>query len=85
MSQLEGVEVIALTPTEPWAANALAIGDVVLLPASFPQTRALLEHRGFHVQTLDISELMKAVAGLTCLSIIFAAVESRHPNSAARP
>jgi len=85
MSQIEGFEVIDVPPAEPWAANALVIGDVVLLPEGFPQTRALLEHRGFDVQTLDISELMKAEAGLTCLSIIFAAVESRHPNSVARP
>jgi dimethylargininase len=68
---IRGVDVIDVLPAEPWAANALVIGDVVLLPSCFPQTRTVLEHRGFHVETLEVSELMKAEAGLTCMSIIF--------------
>jgi dimethylargininase len=75
VTQVEGVDVIDVPPAEPWAANALAIGDVILLPSSFPQTRTLLEDRGFHVQSLDISELMKAEGGLTCMSIIFDSLE----------
>jgi dimethylargininase len=78
VAQIERFDVIAIPPAEPWAANALVIGDIILLPDGFPQTRALLEHRRFHVQTLDISELMKAEAGLTCMSIIFDAFEDEH-------
>jgi dimethylargininase len=70
-SPFESFEVIDVAPTEPSAANALAIGDVVLLPNSFPETRARLEAHGFHVETLDVSELQKAEAGLTCSSVIF--------------
>jgi dimethylargininase len=66
-----GVEIIDTPAAEPWAANALVIGDVVLLPSSFPLTCTVLERRGFHVQTLEVSELMKAEAGLTCMSILF--------------
>jgi dimethylargininase len=40
-------------------------------PASFPKTRALLEQRGFRVRTIDLSELQKAEAGVTCGSLIF--------------
>jgi dimethylargininase len=68
---MKGFDVIDIPPTEAWAANALVIDGVILLPTDFPQTRMLLEDRGFHVQTIDVSELMKAEAGLTCMSIIF--------------
>ena len=51
--------------------NALSINDVVIIPASFPKTRALLEERGFRIRTIDLSELQKAEAGVTCSSLIF--------------
>jgi dimethylargininase len=76
ITPIEGCNVIDIPPAEPWAANALVIGDVVLLPSCFPQTRALLEKCDFHVRTLEVSELMKAEAGLTCMSIIFNAFEN---------
>jgi dimethylargininase len=56
---------------EPRAGNTLTIGEKVILPASFPHTRELVERHGFPVVTLDISELQKAEAGLTCSSLIF--------------
>jgi dimethylargininase len=68
---LAGFDLIDLPKEEPFAANTLVIGGVVLLPASFPQTRALLESRGFAVESLDIHELQKAEAGLSCLSLLF--------------
>jgi dimethylargininase len=64
-------ELLEVPQAEPWAANVLVIGETVLLPEGFPQTRALIEQRGFQVETIDVSELMKAEAGLTCMSIIF--------------
>lgn len=70
-TQLTGYDVLPVPDDEPWGANTLTIGDITLLPAGFPRTRALLEARGFTVRVLDISELRKAEAGLTCLSIIF--------------
>jgi dimethylargininase len=66
-----GFDWIDVAPEEPHAANALAIGETVILPASFPRTRARLEERGFHVTPLDISELQKAESGLTCSSLLF--------------
>ena len=62
-----------LDPSEPHAGNALAIGDSVIFPASFPKTRAIMEGQGFHVLPLDISELQKAESGLTCSSLLFEA------------
>jgi dimethylargininase len=64
-------EWIEVDPTEPHAANALAIADTVIFPASFPKTRARIESAGFQVLSIDISELQKAESGLTCSSLIF--------------
>ena len=59
------------TPALAPAANALLLNNVVILPASFPKTRALLESRGFSTRIIDLSELQKAEAGVTCCSLIF--------------
>lgn len=65
-------ELIDVPREEPMAANTLRIGDAVLVSTSFPKTRELLESLGLRVKAIDISELQKAEAGLTCLSIVFA-------------
>jgi dimethylargininase len=69
-------EWIDVAPQEPHAANALAIYDTVIFPASFTRTRARIEQAGFHVTPLDISELQKAESGLTCSSLLFDASEA---------
>ncbi len=58
---------------EPAGANALRIGDTVLMPSAFPRTQEMVERSGFRVRTVDNSELLKAEAGVTCTSLIFAA------------
>ncbi|HEV2842351.1 MAG TPA: arginine deiminase family protein [Chthoniobacterales bacterium] len=68
---LSGFALLDVPEEEPAAANALLVNDVVIISASFPKTRALLEKRGFQVQALDVSELQKAEAGVTCTSLIF--------------
>jgi dimethylargininase len=68
---LAGYELLDVPGEEPAAGNALLVNDVVIMPASFPQTRALLESRGFRVRAIDVSELQKAEAGVTCTSLIF--------------
>lgn len=62
---------IDVDQSEPHAANALAIGDTIIFPTSFPRTRARIEAAGFRVMPLDISELQKAESGLTCSSLLF--------------
>lgn len=71
--QLTGYDWIGVHPTEPHAANAIALDETVIFPASFPRTRARMESSGFHVTALDISELQKAESGLTCSSLLFEA------------
>jgi dimethylargininase len=70
-TQFRGFEIIETPETEPWGANTVLVGDVVLLSASYPRTRDLLAQRGFKVRTVDISELEKAEAGLSCMSLTF--------------
>ncbi|MCU1294590.1 MAG: Dimethylargininase [Bryobacterales bacterium] len=67
---LRGFELLDVSNDEPAAANALLIQNIVVIPTSFPKTRALLEERGFRVKTVDVSELQKAEAGVTCCSLI---------------
>ena len=62
---------------EPRGANALRIGDTVLMPAAFPSTCEMLDRSGFRVRTIDTSELLKAEAGVTCTSLIFEAANER--------
>lgn len=71
--QFPAMDCIAIDPDEPMAANALRLGDALLYSASYPKTRRLLESRGFRVEVLDVSELEKAEAGVTCCSVIFTA------------
>jgi dimethylargininase len=66
-----GFDLIDVPIDEPAAANALTISDTVITPASFPKTRDLLESRNFRVRAIDLSELQKAEAGVTCCSVIF--------------
>ena len=66
-----GYDWIDVDPSEPHAANALTLGGMVILPASFPKTRGRIGSLDFRVTTLDISELQKAESGLTCSSLLF--------------
>lgn len=72
-SQFCGVSVIAAQEDEAEAGNAIAINGTLLVSSAFPRTNALLERAGFCLRPVDISELQKAEAGLTCCSVIFEA------------
>ncbi|MGH9754642.1 MAG: dimethylarginine dimethylaminohydrolase family protein [Blastocatellia bacterium] len=71
IQKLTEFDLINVPRYESWAANALAIGATVLTTSGFPKTRALIEERGFKIRVINISELQKAEAGLTCLSLVF--------------
>jgi dimethylargininase len=68
--RLDGLRVLDVEPTEPWAANTVRYGETVLASASAPVTCARLAAHGYAVLPVDISELQKAEAGLSCLSLI---------------
>jgi dimethylargininase len=56
---------------EPWAANALRIGETLFVEAHAPRTLELIGRHYADARTLDISEFRKAEGSLSCLSIIF--------------
>ncbi|HOC16649.1 MAG TPA: hypothetical protein PKK95_00185 [Vicinamibacterales bacterium] len=64
---------IEVDPAEPFAANALRVGDALVYPCAFPRTRARLEARGLDVRPVDVSELAKAEGAVTCCSLVFEA------------
>jgi dimethylargininase len=66
--QFAGVEPLAVL--EPGAANCVRAADRLILPAGNPRTADLLRERGFQVVEVDVSELQKAEAGVTCMSLI---------------
>ena len=55
------------------AADVLPIGDVLLVPSNFVRTCERLEAAGIWVRPIDVSELQKAEAGVTCMSLLFQA------------
>ena len=71
LSPFSHFEVLRVPDAEPWGANTLAINGNVLVTGSSPRTADLLESRGLRVRRLDISELQKAEAALTCLSLLY--------------
>jgi len=66
-----GIELIEVDPAEPFAANALLIGDAVVFPAAFERTLETLVRRGIRVVSIDVSEIAKAEGSVTCCSLVF--------------
>ncbi|MCX7359477.1 MAG: arginine deiminase-related protein [Alphaproteobacteria bacterium] len=61
---------LILTPEgEEGAANALRIGDSVLLSEGYPRTAELLAQAGYNVKPLATAEIAKIDAGLSCMSL----------------
>jgi dimethylargininase len=71
VSHFGGFGRIEVHPDEPFAANVLLVDDILLCAAAAPRTRERLASAGFAVETVDVSELAKAEAGVTCCSLIF--------------
>jgi dimethylargininase len=65
-----GYQRVEVDPDEPAAANVLAVGGAVLMPAAFPRTAVRLAGRGLHVRAVDVEELAKAEGGVTCCSVL---------------
>jgi dimethylargininase len=69
-AQFAGVESKPVDECEPAAANCLRVADRLILPAGNPRTADKLRARGFQVVEVEVSELQKAEAGVTCMSLI---------------
>jgi dimethylargininase len=68
---LSPYELVRVDPAEPGAANVLAVPGGVVAHRGFPRTLERLAARGYPVHPVDVSEFLKAEAGVTCKSIIY--------------
>ncbi len=62
---------IKTLPQEPFGANVLPIGKTLCMNSAFPETIELVKSKGYSVVETDITEFVKAEAGLTCMSVHF--------------
>ncbi len=69
-AMFEGTVPLPVAEDEPFAANIVRAGDRLIHAAGSPRTSGLLRERGFVVVELDLSELQKAEAGGTCMSLL---------------
>ncbi len=67
----KGLDVIEVPPEESHAANALAIGESIILSAAYPRVAGMLRARGFSVLPVPLSEFAAADGGVTCLSLVW--------------
>jgi len=56
---------------EPFGANVLKMGNILCMNEAFPKSIALIKSLGYTVDSCNISEFVKAEAGLTCMSVPF--------------
>jgi dimethylargininase len=69
-AQITVPRVIAIDPSEPYAANTLTLSGLTLVSRAYPRTQGRLEAAGISTRALDVSELHKAEAALTCISLL---------------
>ena len=62
--------ILKVDPSEPFAGNALTVGDQIFMQSAHNQTAKKLRNEGAIVHDLDISEFAKIEAGLTCMSVV---------------
>jgi dimethylargininase len=65
-----GFRLTAVDPAEPFSANVLRVGGTIVCAAAWPRTRARLDAAGLQTVAVEVSELAKAEAGVTCCSLI---------------
>ena len=69
--ELTHFEKLVADKKEAYAANTLAIEDVVLMTEGYPNSKQIVRDAGFEVITLSMSEFEKCEGALTCLSLLF--------------
>jgi dimethylargininase len=75
-----GLQRIEVDAREPLGANGLDVAGTLVYAAAFPRTRERLEQRGLRVRTVEMDELAKAEAAVTCCSLVFEADAAGQPG-----
>jgi dimethylargininase len=65
----EGFDIFLTPSGEEAAANALRMNDTVFVGSHYRRTIDMLAKAGFSVRALDVSEVAKLDAGLSCMSL----------------
>jgi dimethylargininase len=69
----KGLRVISVPAGEEKAANKLRIRDAALIGAHFPKSREIIEAHGIRTIPLAVEQIGKIDAGLSCMSLRWAA------------
>ncbi|GAB4418938.1 MAG: arginine deiminase family protein [Anaerolineales bacterium] len=69
--EFPGMDFIEVDPSEPYAANAVLVGERILYPAAFQKTQEKLVRADIRMRIVDADELAKAEGALTCCALIF--------------
>ncbi|WP_024955774.1 dimethylarginine dimethylaminohydrolase family protein [Sulfurospirillum arcachonense] len=70
-SVFQGFKQIIVPKEEPFGANILKINESICMNEAFPKTIEIVKSLGYTVKITDITEFVKAEAGLTCMSVPF--------------
>lgn len=65
----DGFRQVLVPEGEEAAANALRVNDVVLVAAGFARTIEMLDRRGYQVVPVEVTEIGRIDAGLSCMSL----------------
>jgi len=69
-SMLAEFDLIEVPAEEPWAANICLVNSTVVVAAAHWRTAEIIDHLGFEVKAVELSEFAKAEGGATCLSLL---------------
>jgi dimethylargininase len=69
-TELADMQRVEVDPMEPYAANALRVGETLIFPTHFPRTLERLLARGLAVETVQCDELAKAEGAVTCCCVL---------------
>ena len=70
LSRVEHSGIIEAHPSEPCGANVLAGGGHVICSSAYPRTNERLSSEGFNLLEVNLSEVHKMEAAVTCPSLI---------------
>ena len=69
-ARFDSFRIIEIDPLEPFAANALRVGDGIIYSEEHPRTLERLTAAGLKVYPVPAGELAKAEGGVTCCSLL---------------
>ena len=70
LSRVDYSGIIEAHPSEPCGANVLAVGKHVICSSAYPRTNQRLSDEGFNLLEVNLSEVHKMEAAVTCPSLI---------------